>query len=237
MILKLVHKCVYMVCYHLQMPDALPIEKEHFDLFPQVRSVRLSRTEVAEIQRWRIFRAMASVMSEKGYSNVTVADVVAKAGISRRTFYEHFLDKENCFIALVEEVSGFLSKTMGGVGVSKMGPVALLERVIHVYLSALSTEPEMARAILVECYGVGGKAVEIRVKSAKQFEESLSMLVKYAKSMGLIKSEGSQDIEMVAGAVRSLVTLETAQGKAHLLLSQKERIIRFISKSLGIKAE
>ncbi len=149
------------------MTNVLPIEKEHIDLIPQVRSVRLSKIEVPEIQRWRIFRAMASVVSDKGYSNATVSDVVAKAGISRRTFYEHFLDKENCFIALVEDVSGFLSKAMESVGSSNMQPVALLERVIHVYLLALSTEPEMAKAILVECYGVGGKAVEVRVKSAK----------------------------------------------------------------------
>ncbi len=63
------------------------------------------------------------------------------------------------------------------------------------------------------------------------------MFFKYTGSSGLLKLEGSQDIEMVAGAVRSLVTAEIVKGKARFLLSQKERIIRFICRSLGVKEE
>ena len=42
---------------------------------------------------------MAQVVAEKGYAATTVADVVERAGVSRRTFYEQFADKEACFLA------------------------------------------------------------------------------------------------------------------------------------------
>ena len=42
---------------------------------------------------------MAQVVAEKGYPATTVADVVERAGVSRRTFYEQFQDKEACFLA------------------------------------------------------------------------------------------------------------------------------------------
>ncbi len=58
---------------------------------------------VAEIQRQRILAAMAAVSSEHGAATVTVAQVVARAGVSRRTFYELFADREECFMAAFEE--------------------------------------------------------------------------------------------------------------------------------------
>jgi AcrR family transcriptional regulator len=58
---------------------------------------------VIEIQRARILTAMAEVSAERGAGNVTVAHVVERAGVSRRTFYELFLDREDCFLAAFDE--------------------------------------------------------------------------------------------------------------------------------------
>src|SRR6476659_5078578 len=59
----------------------------------------LSRDEVVASQRGRMIEAMAETVAEKGYAATTVADVVARAGVSRKTFYEHFADREECFLA------------------------------------------------------------------------------------------------------------------------------------------
>src|SRR4051794_16518756 len=53
---------------------------------------------VTQTQRERMLDAMARAVAAKGYAKVTVSDVVALAGVSRRTFYEHFADKEECFL-------------------------------------------------------------------------------------------------------------------------------------------
>ncbi|MEW1737872.1 TetR/AcrR family transcriptional regulator [Nocardia beijingensis] len=53
--------------------------------------------------RRRLLDAMATAVRERGYQDSTVADVVRYARTSRRTFYEHFTSKQDCFIALLAE--------------------------------------------------------------------------------------------------------------------------------------
>ncbi len=52
--------------------------------------------------RDRLIAAMAASIEAKGYRETTVADVVRLARTSRRTFYEHFVDRESCFLALFD---------------------------------------------------------------------------------------------------------------------------------------
>src|SRR3954454_17806727 len=54
---------------------------------------------VWQSQRGRMLEAMALAVAEKGYGATAVADVIAGAGVSRKTFYEHFTNKEACFLA------------------------------------------------------------------------------------------------------------------------------------------
>ncbi len=72
----------------------------------------LARKQVSEIQRARLLSAMVEVVCERGAGNATVARVVERAGVSRRTFYELFDDREGCFMAAFEEglarVSGYV---------------------------------------------------------------------------------------------------------------------------------
>lgn len=63
----------------------------------------LGPERVIEIQRARLLAAMTEVSRERGARNVTVAHVVERAGVSRRTFYEIFTDREGCFLAAFDE--------------------------------------------------------------------------------------------------------------------------------------
>src|SRR5436853_2541679 len=56
------------------------------------------REVVVESQRARMLGAMAGAVAEKGYAHTAVADVIERAGVSRKTFYEHFDNKEACFL-------------------------------------------------------------------------------------------------------------------------------------------
>src|SRR3954470_22993998 len=64
---------------------------------------RLTREEVQTSQRERMLLSMAEAASVKGYAKTTVADVIKRARVSRETFYEHFSDKEDCFLAAYDE--------------------------------------------------------------------------------------------------------------------------------------
>ncbi|HEX2096591.1 MAG TPA: TetR/AcrR family transcriptional regulator [Solirubrobacterales bacterium] len=65
----------------------------------------MPREEVAKNQRERLFGAMVAAVSTKGYEDTTVADVLELSGVSRSAFYEHFRDKEECFIATFAGIS------------------------------------------------------------------------------------------------------------------------------------
>ena len=65
----------------------------------------LPRDFVSRNQRHRLLTAVAWSVAERGYNATTVANITKAASVSRRTFYEHFADKEACFLALVSSTS------------------------------------------------------------------------------------------------------------------------------------
>src|SRR5690242_3020391 len=69
---------------------------------------RTAREAVMASQRGRVLEAMVKAVAEKGYAATTIADVVARAGVSRRTFYEQFRDKEACFLAAFDTGVAFV---------------------------------------------------------------------------------------------------------------------------------
>src|SRR5947199_4670753 len=121
----------------------------------------LSREDVARSQRERLLRAMAEAVSELGYANTPVADVLRRAGVSRETFYEQFANKEECFLAAYDASATTLLNAMAAERVSEPPPRSLgerLERALARYLQALAREPALARTFLVEVYAAGSAA-------------------------------------------------------------------------------
>jgi len=93
-----------------------PVQRTEEDLhrsLPRGRH-RLPAEVVKHVQRERITYATAEAIRAKGYGNVTVADIVAAAGLSRDVFYAHFHDKEEAFDATVKLVFERLLATMAG---------------------------------------------------------------------------------------------------------------------------
>lgn len=73
----------------------------------------LPREEVERVQRQRLIEAMVLVAAEKSYEAITIADVTAAAGVSRKTYYEAFSNKEECFHAAYAAVVGILVARAG----------------------------------------------------------------------------------------------------------------------------
>lgn len=68
----------------------------------------LSREFVARNQQERILDAMGKSVAEHGFAAASLSDVIARAGVSRKTFYEHFTDKEDCFLQAYDAVAAGL---------------------------------------------------------------------------------------------------------------------------------
>jgi AhpD family alkylhydroperoxidase len=125
----------------------------------------LSRDEVAHSQRDRLLRAVIDEVAEKTYAGTTAAGVFTRAGVSSRSFYEQFRDKQDCYLAAYDaRVDRFLTATLEQIAAT---PPARsrpehFERLLDSYLAGLASDPAFARAALVEIYAVGTVALQRR---------------------------------------------------------------------------
>ncbi len=115
-----------------------------------------------EIQRARMLAAMVEVCAEHDPAHVTVADVVDRAGVSRRTFYEVFADCEDCLLAALDEG---LRRACERVLPAYQGDARWLERIrsaLVALLEFLDGEPVLGRLLIVGSLGAGSRALERR---------------------------------------------------------------------------
>jgi AcrR family transcriptional regulator len=138
---------------------------------------RLAREEVLASQRARMLEAMAHAVAAKGYAATTVADVVGGAGVSRKTFYEHFQDKEDCFLAAFDAGVGVLVNAVERATLEATGEWREHIRAgVHAYLTTLASSPDFARTFLIEVLAAGPNALERRAEVHGRFAELLKKL-------------------------------------------------------------
>jgi AcrR family transcriptional regulator len=122
----------------------------------------------------RILRALASVVSQKGYPETTVAEIVDCAKTSQRTFYEHFANKEDAVVAALD--SG--SSQMLAAALPAFRRAADWQHAVQATQEAMFTfgvqEPEYARLGAVEMYAAGKRALEQRERVTEGMEGLLA---------------------------------------------------------------
>ncbi len=142
---------------------------------------------VAASQRTRLLEAVGRAVAEKGYGAATIDDIVRGAGVSKKTFYEHFQDKLECFLAAYEAASDELYEHVraaqdavpGGGRAPSAGDNAWLERThagIHAYLRWLAAEPALARVFLIEIAAAGPEALARRERLRDRYAERMREL-------------------------------------------------------------
>jgi AcrR family transcriptional regulator len=129
---------------------------------------------VAASQRTRLLEAVGGAVAEKGYAATTIDDIVRGAGVSKKTFYEHFQDKLGAFLAAYEAASDQLYEHVriaqdaaagAGAPAADHADDAWLERThagIRAYLRWLAAEPALARVFLIEVAAAGPEALARR---------------------------------------------------------------------------
>lgn len=129
---------------------------------PQESGNGLKREQLSDIQRARMLSAMAEVAVERGVGNVTVADVVARSGVSRRTFYEHFQDREQCFLATLDAAIEQLAAGVSSAYEQQQGWRERIRAGLAALLGFLEAEPHQGRLAIVQALGAGPSALERR---------------------------------------------------------------------------
>jgi AcrR family transcriptional regulator len=141
-----------------------------------------------------MLEAVGRAVAEKGYAAATIDDIVRGAGVSKKTFYEHFADKLDCFLAAYEAASDELLEHVraaqegagGDVGGAQPSttlkgsdPSHWLARTragIHAYLRWLAAEPALARVFLIEVAAAGPEALERRERLRDRYAERMREL-------------------------------------------------------------
>jgi AcrR family transcriptional regulator len=173
---------------------------------------RLSRKQVLASQRGRMLAAMAEAVAEKGYARTAVADVIERAGVSRETFYEHFSDKEDCFLAAYDTGGEALLEVIeAALAGSRAGPEKRLDRVLSAYFSALADEPAFARTFLIEVYAVGPRALRRRAELQQRFVATVADI--FGLESASRRSSERFACEALVAAVSSLVTTRVGAGR------------------------
>jgi AcrR family transcriptional regulator len=131
----------------------------------------LSPEEVAATQRARLLDGLIEAVAQKGYAALTVGDVAAAARVSRRTFYEHFRDKEDCFMAAIDDGTQEVLGEMAAAAASADGWLGAVRASVAAYMRAFVERPDFARAFNIEILAAGPRALEFRAEVHRRFAE------------------------------------------------------------------
>jgi len=127
--------------------------------------------------RTRLIEGMLASVAEKGYTDVSVMDIVRHAKVSKRTFYEHFADKERCFIDAYSAISAeLLGRVARGAAVGQTAEEKLA-LAISAYIGALEEHRPLIRAFLSDVHAAGPAALALRRTVLLRFAELLRMMV------------------------------------------------------------
>jgi AcrR family transcriptional regulator len=174
-----------------------------------------------------MLEAMVQAVAEKGYARVVVADVIARAGVSRKTFYEQFANKEECFLAAYDAgVDQLLAAIDGALATVAPDWLAAARGAVETYLETMAASPAFARAFLIEALGAGPAALERRDIVQGRFADQLAAIHRRARAdIPDIPELGPHTFRAAVGAVNELVTAHVLERGADTLPELADAIL------------
>jgi AcrR family transcriptional regulator len=118
-----------------------------------------------------MLRAAAEVVSELGYGGMSVARVTARAGVSRRTFYDLFEDREDCFMAVFEDALARIGSLIVQAGVGQRTWQGRLRAGLAMLLRYLDEQPALARVCVIDALNGGELVLERRRQVLTAFRD------------------------------------------------------------------
>jgi AcrR family transcriptional regulator/DNA-binding MarR family transcriptional regulator len=117
---------------------------------------------VSQAQRSRMLHSAVSVVSELGYGQMSVSRVTNRAGVSRRTFYDVFEDREDCFLAAFEEAAEVARTLVLEAYGHERGWRQKIRSALAALLGHLDEEPDVRSLLIVDALQGGPKILERR---------------------------------------------------------------------------
>lgn len=176
---------------------------------------RLPSDLVTAIQRERLIAAMLNAAADLGYRETNVQDVIDRAGVSRPTFYEHFANKEDCFLAAFDTTA---NRVCGRVEALAMNGPTWRDRLrlgLEELLRFAVAEPDAARSLIVEARAASAEAVrrrdELLDRCAECIDAQVRELFTRAPSQPSITAAG------IVGGIEALLYSRLNRGETQEL--------------------
>jgi AcrR family transcriptional regulator len=193
----------------------------------------LPRDFVVHNQRERLIAGLAEAVAEKGYGGTTIADITRHAAVSRRTFYEHFEGKDECFVAAFDTVTGQLRERVDEAYEAEDEWPEAIRAGIAAMLSFLASEPNLARLAMVEALVAGPVVVE-RYDAAVQTFLPYLQAGRDGRPKKVLKRLSDSTEEALVGGMVSLVARRIVAGQTDELESLLPDLVEFtLSPYLG----
>jgi AcrR family transcriptional regulator len=186
----------------------------------------LPREFVTHNQRERLIAGIAEAIAENGYSGTTIAHITRAAAVSRRTFYEHFASKDECFVAAYDTVMKELQERVSTAFEEAEEWPQAIRAGIEAMLEFLAAEPNLARLCMVEAL-VAGPAVVERYDAAIQSFVPYFQEGRKGRPKEVLARLSPTTEEALVGGMVSLISRRIIAGKAEELEQLLPDLVEF----------
>jgi AcrR family transcriptional regulator len=186
----------------------------------------LPREFVVHNQRERLIAGLAEAIAENGYSGTTIAHITRHAAVSRRTFYEHFSSKDECFVAAYDTVMAQLRERVSAAFEGAEDWPHAVKAGIGAMLEFLAAEPHLARLCMVEALVAGPVVVE-RYDAAIQSFVPYFQTGREGRPPEVLARLSPTTEEALVGGMVSLISRRIIAGKAEELEELLPDLVEF----------
>jgi len=166
--------------------------------------------------RQRLIAAMATSIEQKGYRDTTVADVVRIARTSRRNFYEHFADRDACFLALFDATNDAMMQQITGAVEPDQPLSRQVDNAVDAYIGNVAAQPALYSSFVRELPGLGQPGSERAQATLERFAEMLVGLVdsgRLAQPDMAARPLTMDSAIIIVGGLRELLVISLQRGR------------------------
>ncbi|MFA4928652.1 MAG: TetR/AcrR family transcriptional regulator [Patulibacter sp.] len=179
----------------------------------------------------RLLRGIAAAVADKGYAATTIADIVRHAHVSKRTFYEHFPDKQHCYLEAYRRGTNHLARLMVEAGTTADGPWReRMRAALQAYLAVLVDRPASTLSFTTGIPAAGPEAIAARRAMHRRTAEALIAIVDHIRrDTTEIAPLRPVIAEAIVGALSELVLNAVADGRIDDLPTLDGPILELLS--------
>jgi AcrR family transcriptional regulator len=165
---------------------------------------------VSAVQRERLLAGMLRATAELGYREVSVQEVLDRAGVSRPTFYEHFENKEACFLAAFDSAATRLRERLETAAEDGEGWRQRFRLSLEELLGFVAEDPDAAMSLIVDARAACPPALERRDELLDRFASCLDTQVRAeaAEPPSAVAAAG------IVGGIEALLYARLNRGEA-----------------------